>query len=58
MADFGGKFDELRKIGQNSVCQGKLAVEEYMYVPFKYNQTAVQRKIKVNHFISLCGQTL
>lgn len=39
MAGFEGIYSKLRKIGMNSVYQGKSTMEKY--ISFKYNQTAV-----------------
>lgn len=49
MADFEGIYSELRKIGMNSVCQGKSTMEKY--ISFKYKLQF--RKIKVNCPVSL-----
>ena len=54
MADFEGIYNELRKTDMNSVCQGKSTVEKY--IPFKYNQTAVQKnQSKPFHFFVCSG---
>lgn len=51
MADFEGIYNKVRKIGINSVCQGKSTVENY--ITFKYNQTAVQKNQTISFFICL-----
>lgn len=48
-------YNELRKIGMNSICQGK-SVEKY--IPFKYNQTAVQKNWSKPFYFFICSGTL